>query len=177
MTSQSCTELSEFLGCGSDSRRLSEGSLESLSYVHCLHLLSDLKSLGYQSIDSILYILGGGEAERFEIYRIFRRHGIGIGEALQLGVKKSLSNSPRSVPVILDDLLSRFGRGSAFLPCDLGAVRGELIVTFHSSRLSVDLYVNNKKVITRSVQGEGDFNYVARRFAGYQGIVLRAARH
>nr|BCT87079.1 hypothetical protein [Grapevine virus A] len=177
MTSQDCTELSEFLGCGRDSSSLSEGSLESLSYVQCLRLLSDLRSLGYQSIDSILHILGGGEAERFEIFRIFRRHGIGIGEALQLGVKKTLCNSPRSVPAILDDLLSRFGKGSAFLPSDLGAVRGELIVSFHSSRLSVDLYVNNKKVATRVAQGEGDINYVARRFSGYKGLVLRAARH
>nr|QYA73905.1 hypothetical protein [Grapevine virus A] len=177
MTSQDCTGLSEFLGCGSDSRSLGVGSLESLSYAQCIQLLSDLKSLGYHSIDSILYILGGGEAERFEIYRIFRRHGIGIGEALQLGVKKSLSNSPRSVLVILDDLLSRFGRGSAFLPSDLGAVGGEIIVTFHSSRLSADLYVNNKKVVTRTVYAEGDLNYVAGRFAGYKGLILRTTRH
>nr|QYA73900.1 hypothetical protein [Grapevine virus A] len=177
MTSGDCTELSEFLGHGSVSCNSSEGSLESLSYVQCVSLLSDLKSLGYQSIDSVLYTLGGGEAERFEIYRIFRRHGIGIGEALQLGVKKSLSNSPRGLLVILDDLLSRLGRGSAFLPSDLGAVRGELLVTFYSSRLSVDLYVNNKKVVTRSAQGEGDLSYVAGRFAGYKGLILRAARH
>nr|AGT17854.1 hypothetical protein [Grapevine virus A] len=176
MTSQECTELSEFLVHSSDSYSLSEGSLESLSYVQCVQLLSDLKSLGYQSIDSILYILGGGEAERFEIYRIFRRHGIGIGEALQLGVRKCLSNSPRSTQAILDDLLSRLGRSNAFLPSDLGAVKGELVVTFHSSRLSVDLYVNNKKVVTRSIQAEGDINYVARRFAGYKGLILRA-RH
>nr|QYA73870.1 hypothetical protein [Grapevine virus A] len=177
MTSHDCTELSEFLGHGRSSSSLSVGSLESLSYVQCVHLLSDLRDLGYQSIDSILYILGGGEAERFEIFRVFRRHGIGIGEALQLGVKKSLSSSPRSVVVILDDLLSRLGRGGAFLPCDLGAVRGEILVTFHSSRLSADLYVNNKKVVTRSVQAEGDLSYVARRFAGYKGLILRAARH
>nr|WIM49266.1 MAG: hypothetical protein [Grapevine virus A] len=177
MTSQNCTELSEFLEYSTNSCSSSSGSLESLSYIQCIHLLTDLKSLGYHSIDSILYILGGGEAERFEIYRIFRRHGIGIGEALQLGVKKSLSYSPRSVQVILDDLLSRLGRSSAFLPSDLGAVRGELLVTFHLSRLSVDLYVNNKKVVTRIAQGEGDLNYVARRFAGYKGLVLRTARH
>nr|QYA73890.1 hypothetical protein [Grapevine virus A] len=177
MTSQDCTGLSDFLGHGSDSCGSNRGSLESLSYAQCIHLLCDLKSLGYQSIDSILYILGGGEAERFEIYRIFRRHGIGIGEALQLGVKKCLCSSPRSVPAILDDLLSRLGRGSAFLPSDLGAVKGELVVTFHSSRLSVDLYVNNKKVVTRLAQGEGDFSYVARRFAGYKGLILRSARH
>nr|AWD84267.1 hypothetical protein [Grapevine virus A] len=176
MTSPDCTELSEFLSSGSVSGSASVGSLESLSHAQCIHLLSDLKDLGYQSIDSILYILGGGEAERFEIFRIFRRHGIGIGEALQLGVKKSLSNSPRSTLVILDDLLSRLGRGSAFLPCDLGATKGELIVTFHSSRLSVDLYVNNKKVVTRTVQAEGDISYVARRFEGYKGIVLRSSR-
>nr|QYA73860.1 hypothetical protein [Grapevine virus A] len=174
MTSRDCTELSEFLGHGSDSCNLGRGSLESLSYVQCLYLLSDLKDLGYQSIDSILYILESGEAERFEIFRIFRRHGIGIGEALQLGVKKSLSNSPRSVTVILDDLLSRFGRGSAFLPSDLGATKGDLLVTFQPSRLSVDLYVNNKKVVTRSAQVKGDVNYVSRRFAGYKGLVLRA---
>nr|QYA73920.1 hypothetical protein [Grapevine virus A] len=177
MTSQNCTELSDFLGYGSDSSSLGVGSLESLSYTECINLLSDLKNLGYQSIDSVLYTLGGGEAERFEIYRIFRRHGIGIGEALQLGVKKSLSNSPRGTVVILDDLLSRLGRGGAFLPCDLGALRGELLVTFHSSRLSVDLYVNNKKVVTRSIQAEGDSSYVARRFAGYKGLILRTARH
>nr|QYA73885.1 hypothetical protein [Grapevine virus A] len=177
MTSQDCTELSDFLGYGSASSSVGVGSLESLPYVQCLHLLSDLRGLGYQSIDSILYILGGGEAERFEIFRIFRRHGIGIGEALQLGVKKSLSSSPRSIVEILDDLLNRLGRGGAFLPCDLGAVRGELVVTFHSARLSVDLYVNNKKVITRSVQAVGDFSYVAGRFAGYKGLILRAARH
>nr|UCJ00709.1 hypothetical protein [Grapevine virus A] len=177
MTSQDCTELSEFLGHGSVSCNLNRESLESLSYVQCLYLLSDLKSLGYQSIDSVLHILECGEAERFEIFRIFRRHGIGIGEALQLGVKKSLSSSPRGTVAILDDLLSRLGRGGAFLPCDLGAVRGELIVTFHSSRLSVDLYINNKKVVTRSVQAEGDSSYVARRFAGYKGLILRSARH
>nr|UTH79042.1 hypothetical protein [Grapevine virus A] len=172
--SQDCTELSEFLGIGSGSCNLSRSTLESLSYVQCLHLLSDLKSLGYQSIDSILHILECGEAERFEIFRIFRRHGIGIGEALQLGVKKSLCNSPRSVTVILDDLLSRLGRGCAFLPSDLGAAKGELLVTFQPSRLSVDLYVNNKKVVTRSVQAKGDINYVARRFTGYKGLALRA---
>nr|UCJ00724.1 hypothetical protein [Grapevine virus A] len=177
MTSLDCTGLNEFLGYGSGSSDSNRGSLESLSYAQCVYLLNDLKSLGYQSIDSILYILGGGEAERFEIFRIFRRHGIGIGEALQLGVKKCLSNSPRSVPAILDDLLSRLGRGSAFLPCDLGATKGELLVTFHSSSLSVDLYVNNKKVITRSIQAEGDFNYVARRFSGYKGLALRSKRH
>ncbi|CAA53183.1 hypothetical protein [Grapevine virus A] len=177
MTSRDCTGLSEFLGHGSDSCDSGSGSLGSLSYVQCVNLLSDLKSLGYQSIDSILYILGGGEAERFEIYRIFRRHGIGIGEALQLGVKKSLCNSPRSLLAILDDLLSRLGRGSAFLPSDLGAVKGELVATFHSSRLSVDLYVNNKKVVTRSVQAEGDYSYVARRFSGYKGLILRATRY
>nr|QYA73880.1 hypothetical protein [Grapevine virus A] len=177
MTSQDCTGLNEFLGHGSGSSSSSSGSLESLSYAQCVHLLNDLRSLGYQNIDSILYILGGGEAERFEIYRIFRRHGIGIGEALRLGVTKSLSYSPRSVQVILDDLLSRLGRGNAFLPSDLGAVKGELLVTFHSSRLSVDLYVNNKKVVTRFAQAEGDFNYVATRFAGYKGLILRAARH
>nr|QYA73955.1 hypothetical protein [Grapevine virus A] len=177
MTSESCTELSEFLRYGSGSSSSSTGSLESLSYVQCIALLSDLRSLGYHSIDSVLYVLGGGEAERFEIFRIFRRHGIGIGEALQLGVKKSLSNSPRDVPEILDDLLSRIGRSSAFLPSDLGAVKGELIVTFHSSRLSVDLYINNKKAVTRTVYAEGDFNYVAGRFTGYKGLVLRTSRH
>nr|BDX29377.1 19kDa-protein [Grapevine virus A] len=174
MTSQNCTELSEFLGHGSVSCSLNSSTLESLSYVQCLCLLSDLKSLGYKNIDSILHILGSGEAERFEIFRIFRRHGIGIGEALQLGVKKTLSNSPRSVTVILDDLLSRLGRGSAFLPSDLGATKGELLVTFQSSRLSVDLYVNNTKVVTRSAQAKGDIGYVARRFEGYKGLVLRA---
>nr|AOX49241.1 putative 19 kDa protein [Grapevine virus A] len=177
MTSQNCTELSEFLGYSSHNSSSGGGLLESLSYAQCVSLLSDLKDLGYKSIDSILYILGGGEAERFEIYRIFRRHGIGIGEALQLGVKKSLSSSPRSTVAILDDLLSRLGRGGAFLPCDLGAVGGELIVTFHLSRLSVDLYINNKKVVTRTAQAEGDLSYVAGRFAGYKGLVLRASRH
>nr|ABI98900.1 unknown [Grapevine virus A] len=177
MTSQNCTELNEFLGHGSSSNSLSGGSLESLSNAQCLHLLRDLRDLGYKSIDSILYILGGGEAERFEIFRIFRRHGIGIGEALQLGVRKSLSYSPRGTAEILDDLLSRIGRGSAFLPCDLGAVRGELIVTFHSARLSVDLYINNKKVVTKFAQAEGDANYAAGRFSGYKGLVLRTARH
>nr|WIM49271.1 MAG: hypothetical protein [Grapevine virus A] len=172
--SQSCTELSDFLAQGSDNCSLYKGSLESLSYVQCLELLSDLRSLGYISIDSILYILGSGEAERFEIFRIFRRHGIGIGEALQLGVKKTLTNSPRSVTAILDDLLSRLGRGSAFLPCDLGATRGELLVTFSPSRLSVDLFVNNKKVCTRFAQAKSDISYVAGRFSGYKGLALRA---
>nr|UCJ00704.1 hypothetical protein [Grapevine virus A] len=174
MTSLDCTGLSEFLLYGSCSNSSGVGSLESLSYAQCIHLLSDLKDLGYQNIDSILHILGGGEAERFEIFRIFRRHGIGIGEALQLGVKKSLHNSPRSITVILDDLLSRLGRGSAFLPSDLGATKGELLVTFQPSRLSVDLYVNNKKVVTRSIQAKGDISYVARRFTGYKGLALRA---
>nr|QKI80135.1 19 kDa protein [Grapevine virus A]WEG77287.1 hypothetical protein [Grapevine virus A]WEG84486.1 hypothetical protein [Grapevine virus A] len=172
--SQSCTELVEFLGQGVDKCGLSQASLESLSYVQCCHLLSDLLSLGYKSIDSILHILECGEPERFEIFRIFRRHGIGIGEALQLGVKKSLSNSPRGCIEILDDLLSRLGKGSAFLPSDLGATKGELLVSFHTSRLSVDLYVNNKKVCTRSAQARGDISYVARRFAGYKGLALRA---
>nr|WIM49275.1 MAG: hypothetical protein [Grapevine virus A] len=177
MTSQDCTELVEFLGQASSNHSVNSPSLESLSYVQCVHLLSDLRSLGYQSIDNILHILGGGEAERFEIFRIFRRHGIGIGEALQLGVKKSFGHSPRGVIEILDDLLSRIGRGSAFLPCDLNATGGQLVVTFYSSRLSVDLYVNNKKVCTRFAQGSGDLNYVAQRFAGCKGLVLRTARN
>nr|WNK78850.1 hypothetical protein [Grapevine virus A] len=175
MTSQDCTELSDFLVGGGSDCDVNKSPLESLSYVQCLYLLSDLKSLGYKNIDSILYILEGGEAERFEIFRIFRRHGIGIGEALQLGVRKSLCNSPRSVVSILDDLLSRLGRGSAFLPSDLGATKGDLLITFQPSRLSVDLYVNNKKVVTRSVQAKGDINYVAKRFSGYKGLVLRAS--
>nr|QYA73930.1 hypothetical protein [Grapevine virus A] len=173
--SQSCTELVEFLGSGSDRCGLSSESLECLSYVQCLHLLTDLRSLGYSRIDTILYILGGGEPERFEIFRIFRRHGIGIGEALQLGVKKTFSNSPRSTTEILDDLLFRLGTGSAFLPSDLGATKGELLVTFHTSRLSVDLYVNNKKVCTRTAQVKGDPSYVTRRFSGYKGLALRSA--
>lgn len=173
--SQDCTELVDFLGKSSDLCSLNSASLESLSYVQCLHLLFDLRSLGYQSIDSILHILECGEAERFEIFRIFRRHGIGIGEALQLGVKKSLCYSPRGVIEILDDLLSRLGRGCAFLPSDLGAAGGHLLVTFHPSRLSVDLYVNNKKVCIRSSPSKGDINYVSRRFAGYKGIALRAS--
>lgn len=173
--SQDCTELVEFLGQASSNCSLSRESLESLSYIQCLCLLSDLKSLGYQSIDNILYILGSGEAERFEIFRIFRRHGIGIGEALQLGVKKSFCYSPRGTIEILDDLLSRLGQGCAFLPSDLGATGGHLLITFHPSRLSVDLYVNNKKVCTRLAQAKGDISYVARRFAGYKGIALRAA--
>nr|QYA73865.1 hypothetical protein [Grapevine virus A]WIM49279.1 MAG: hypothetical protein [Grapevine virus A]WIM49284.1 MAG: hypothetical protein [Grapevine virus A] len=174
MTPQSCTELSEFLSQGSDRCGLDRTSLESLSYIQCLCLLSDLRSLGYHSIDSILHILECGEAGRFEVFRIFRRHGIGIGEALQLGVRKSLCYSPRSITDILDDLLSRVSRGSAFLPSDLGAVKGELLVTFQSSRLSVDLYANNKKVCTRTCQGKGDLNYVARRFSGYKGLALRS---
>nr|UCJ00699.1 hypothetical protein [Grapevine virus A] len=174
MMSQSCTELVEFLGQCSDRCSLNKASLESLSYVQCLYLLTDLRSLGYNSIDSILYILGSGEAERFEIFRIFRRHGIGIGEALQLGVRKSLCYSPRGTTEILDDLLSRLSKGGAFLPSDLGAVKGELLVTFRPSRLSVDLYVNNKKVSTRVCQGKGDISYVARRFEGYKGLALRS---
>nr|BDX29347.1 19kDa-protein [Grapevine virus A] len=173
--SQDCTELVEFLGQVNSNCSLNRESLESLSYVQCLHLLSDLKSLGYQSIDNILHILECGEAERFEIFRIFRRHGIGIGEALQLGVKKSFCYSPRGAIEILDDLLSRIGKGNAFLPSDLGATGGHLLVTFYSSKLSVDLYINNKKVCSRSVQAKGDISYVARRFAGYKGIALRAA--
>nr|WEG84441.1 hypothetical protein [Grapevine virus A] len=172
--SQDCTELVEFLSQSSGSCNSNRGSLESLSYVECLRLLIDLKGLGYPSIDNVLYILGGGSADRFEIFRIFRRHGIGIGEALQLGVKKSLCYSPRAVIEILDDLLGRLGRGSAFLPCDLGAVKGELLITFHPSRLSVDLHVNNKKVCTRVSQVEADSSYVFRRFSGYPGIALRS---
>nr|ACA52186.1 19 kDa protein [Grapevine virus A] len=172
--SQDCTELVEFLGQSSGSCNSNRGSLESLSYLECLHLLTDLKSLGYPSIDNILYILGGGSADRFEIFRIFRRHGIGIGEALQLGITKSLCYSPRAVIEILDDLLGRLGRGSAFLPCDLGATKGELLITLHPSRLSVDLYVNNKKVCTRVSQVVSDSGYVSRRFAGYPGIALRS---
>nr|AAO84268.1 19 kDa protein [Grapevine virus A] len=174
MTSQSCTELVEFLSQGGDRCSLDRTSLESLSYTQCLYLLSDLRGLGYHSIDSILHILECSEAERFEIYRIFRRHGIGIGEALQLGVRKSLCYSPRSTAEILDDLLSRISRGGAFLPSDLGAVKGELLVTFQPSRLSVDLYANNKKVCTRTCQGKGDAGYVARRFSGYKGLALRS---
>nr|ABL14357.1 19 kDa protein [Grapevine virus A] len=173
--SQNCTELVEFLGQSSGSCGLNKGSLEALSYLECLCLLTDLKSLGYPSIDNLLYILGGGSADRFEILRVFRRHGIGIGEALQLGVRKSLCYSPRAVTEILDDLLNRLIRGSAFLPSDLGAVNGELLITFHPSRLSVDLYVNNKKACTRVVQGKSDSSYVLRRFSGYPGIALRSS--
>nr|QYA73960.1 hypothetical protein [Grapevine virus A] len=176
-TSQNCTELSDFLEPSSSNLSVSSGTLESLSDVQCFQLLSDLREVGYSSIDNILYILGGGEAERFEIFRIFRRHGIGIGEALQLGVKKSLCYSPRSTIAIIDDLLYRIGKGHAFLPSDLGATRGQLVVTFYPSRLSADLYINKQKVVTRFFQAEGDFQYVARRFAGYKGITLRATRN
>lgn len=165
----------EFLGQDSGAHSSSSGSLASLSYIECLQLLTDLKELGYSSIDSILYILGGGSAERFEIFRIFRRHGIGIGEASQLGVRKSLCYSPRAITEILDDLLNRLSRGSAFLPSDLGAVKGELLITFYPSRLSVDLYVNNQKVCTRTCQGTSDSRYVFTRFAGYPGLALKSS--
>nr|WDS60436.1 hypothetical protein [Grapevine virus A] len=173
--SQENTELGDFLRLGLDRSSLGCTSIESLAYDQCLRLLEGLRRLGYSSVDNILHVLGGSEPDRFEIYRVFRAEGVAISEALQLGLTKSLSYSPRSVNQILDDLLDRLVRGAAFLPVDLGAVNGEIVINFERSRLSLDLYVNNKKVCSRISYSPSDARYVCRRFSGYKGITTRSA--
>nr|WDS60446.1 hypothetical protein [Grapevine virus A] len=175
MTSASSTELADFLSLGIDRTSLGSSSIESLSYDQCIGLLEDLRRLGFSSVDNILYVLQGAESDRFKIYKIFRSRGVAISEALELGLTKSLSYSPRPVNLILDDLLSRLARGAAFLPVDLGAVNGEIVITFKHSRLSLDLYVNNNKVCSRIGYSPGDAQYVIRRFSGYKGITIRSA--
>nr|WIM49317.1 MAG: hypothetical protein [Grapevine virus A] len=169
------TELADFLRLGLDRSSLGRTSIESLPYSQCIRLLEGLRGLGYSSVDNILHVLGGGEPDRFEIYRIFRAEGVAISEALQLGLTKSLSYSPRPVNLILDDLLDRLVRGAAFLPVDLGAVNGEIIITFERSRLCLDLYVNNKKVCSRFSYSPSDARYVCSRFSGHKGITTRSA--
>nr|QYA73875.1 hypothetical protein [Grapevine virus A] len=175
MMSTDNTELADFLRLGLDRSSLGSKSIESLPYSQCIRLLERLRDLGYSSIDNILHVLGAGEPDRFEIYRVFRSQGVAISEALQLGLTKSFSCSPRSVNQILDDLLDRLVRGAAFLPVDLGAVNGEIVITFGRSRLSLDLYVNNRKVCSRINHSPGDPQYVCRRFAGFKGITTRVA--
>nr|BCT87072.1 hypothetical protein [Grapevine virus A] len=173
--SEGNTELAEFLRLGIDRSSLGSSSIESLSYERCIKLLEGLHKLGYSSVDNILYVLQGGESDRFEIHKVFRSQGVAISEALQLGLTKSLSYSPRSVNQILDDLLNRLARGAAFLPVDLGAVNGEIVITFGHSRLSLDLYINNKKVCSKISYSPGDAQYVHRRFSGHKGIITRSA--
>nr|AFV73359.1 19 kDa protein [Grapevine virus A] len=168
-------ELADFLRLGLDRSTLGSGSIESLPYDKCIKLLEGLRALGFSSIDNVLHVLGKGEPDRFEIYKVFRSQGVAISEALQLGLTKSFSFSPRPVSLILDDLLDRIARGASFLPVDLGAVNGELVINFERSRLSVDLYVNNKKVCSRISYSPGDPYYVQRRFSGFKGIITRAS--
>nr|BDX29365.1 19kDa-protein [Grapevine virus A] len=168
-------ELVEFLRLGLDRSTLGSSSIESLSFDRCLRLLEGLRALGYSSIDNVLHVLGNGEPDRFEILKVFRAQGVATSEAYQLGLTKSLSFSPRPVSLILDDLLDRIARGASFLPVDLGAVNGELVINFGNSRLSVDLYINNKKVCSRINHSKGDAQYVHRRFSGFKGIILRAS--
>nr|WEG84476.1 hypothetical protein [Grapevine virus A]WEG84516.1 hypothetical protein [Grapevine virus A] len=175
MMSGESTELVDFLRLGLDRSTLGRGSIESLPLDKCIRLLEGLRDLGFSSIDNVLYVLGAGEPDRFEIFKVFRAQGVAISEALQLGLTKSLSFSPRPVSLILDDLLDRIARGASFLPVDLGAVNGELVINFECSRLSVDLYVNNKKVCSRINHSRGDPNYVRRRFSGFKGIITRAS--
>nr|WIM49289.1 MAG: hypothetical protein [Grapevine virus A] len=169
------TELADFLRLGLDRSTLGSQSIESLSFDKCIRLLEGLRALGYSCVDNVLHVLEKGEPDRFEIYKVFRAQGVAISEAYQLGLTKSLSFSPRSVSLILDDLLDRLARGASFLPVDLGAVNGELVVNFERSRLSVDLYVNNKKVCSRIKYSPGDPQYVHRRFAGFKGIITRTS--
>nr|UCJ00714.1 hypothetical protein [Grapevine virus A] len=175
MTSDESTELADFLRLGLDRCTLGSGSIESLPLDKCIRLLEGLRALGFSSIDNVLHVLGGGEPGRFEIFKVFRAQGVAISEALELGLTKSLSFSPRSVNLILDDLLDRIARGAAFLPVDLGAVNGELVINFGRSRLSVDLYINNKKVCSRINHSAGDPDYVKRRFSGFKGIITRSS--
>nr|BDX29380.1 19kDa-protein [Grapevine virus A] len=169
------TELVDFLRLGLDRCTLSSESIESLPLDRCIKLLDGLRALGFSCVDNVLHVLERGELGRFEIYRVFRSQGVAISEALQLGITKSLSFSPRPVSLILDDLLDRIARGAAFLPVDLGAVNGELVVNFERSRLSVDLYVNNRKVCSRIKYSPGDPRYVQQRFSGFKGITTRAS--
>nr|BDX29361.1 20kDa-protein [Grapevine virus A] len=171
--STSNTELADFLRPGIDRYSLGRYSIESLPYSQCISLLEGLRDLGYSTIDNVLHVLGRGEADRFEIYKVFRSQGVAISEALELGLTKSLSYSPRSVDQILDDLLDRLVSGSAFLPVDLGAVNGEVVITFGRSRLSLDLYINNKRVHSKIRYSPADAQYVCRRFSGYKGITAR----
>nr|WEG84531.1 hypothetical protein [Grapevine virus A] len=175
MMSGESTELVDFLRLGLDRSTLGRGSIESLPLDKCIRLLEGLRALGFSSIDNVLHVLGAGEPDRFEIFKVFRAQGVAISEALQLGLTKSLSFSPRPVSLILDDLLDRIARGASFLPVDLGAVNGELVINFECSRLSVDLYVNNKKVCSRINHSRGDPSYVRRRFSGFKGIITRAS--
>nr|WIM49323.1 MAG: hypothetical protein [Grapevine virus A] len=168
------TELADFLRLGLDRSTLGSGSIESLPLDKCIRLLEGLRNLGYSSIDNVLHVLGRGEPDRFEILRVFRAQGVAISEAYELGLTKSLSFSPRPVSLILDDLLDRIARGASFLPVDLGAVNGELVIDFKRSSLSVDLYVNNQKVCSRIKYSAGDAQYVQRRFAGVKGIITRS---
>nr|WDS60441.1 hypothetical protein [Grapevine virus A] len=175
MMSTESTELADFLRLGIDRCALGSHSIESLPLDKCVRLLEGLRALGYSSIDNVLYVLGGGEPDRFEIYKVFRAQGVAISEAHQLGLTKSFSFSPRPVSLILDDLLDRLARGASFLPVDLGAVNGELVINFGRSRLSVDLYVNNKKVCSRINYSTGDARYVQQRFSGFKGITTHAS--
>nr|BDX29335.1 19kDa-protein [Grapevine virus A] len=175
MRSGESTELGDFLRLGLDRCTLGSRSVESLPLDKCIKLLEGLRALGYSSIDNVLHVLGGGEPDRFEIYRVFRAQGVAISEALQLGLTKSFSFSPRPVGLILDDLLDRVARGASFLPVDLGAVNGELVINFERSRLSVDLYVNNRKVCSRINHSRGDPHYVQRRFSGVKGVITRTS--
>nr|WIM49294.1 MAG: hypothetical protein [Grapevine virus A] len=175
MMSGESTELVDFLRFGLVRSTLGSRSIESLPLDKCIRLLEGLRSLGYSSIDNVLHVLGRGEPDRFQILRVFRGQGVAVSEAYELGLTKSLSFSPRPVSLILDDLLDRIARAASFLPVDLGAVKGELVVNFERSRLSVDLYVNNKKVCSRIKYSAGDPQYVQRRFAGFKGIITRSS--